>query len=216
MKFIRLRPFAMLVGILLLVALTACARARPEEPTATPAAGGAAAARTPAALSATPTPTSPVATPQGQPTTLAIRTPTPAPAVGGQAAGGAATPIPTITPTPLPTPPTSVSAPAQERVHIVQPGENLFRIALRYGFDVDTVARYNNITNPALIYVGQKIKIPPDGRGAPGGGQTYIVKPGDTLQSIAARFNTTVQALMSANNLTNPDLIYVGQKLRVP
>ncbi|RME50969.1 MAG: hypothetical protein D6796_01925, partial [Caldilineae bacterium] len=68
MKTIRLQSFAVLVGLLLIVALTACARARPEEPTATPSAGGAA-LQTPAAVSLTPTP--PVATPQGQPTTLA-------------------------------------------------------------------------------------------------------------------------------------------------
>jgi putative chitinase len=68
--------------------------------------------------------------------------------------------------------------------------------------------------------VGQKIRIPgygsvtPPGSGS--GGQIYIVQSGDTLASIARKFGTTTNALMSANNLTNPNLIYVGQKLNVP
>jgi LysM repeat protein len=105
-------------------------------------------------------------------------------------------------------------------VHIVQPGENLFRIALRYGTTVDAIAKANNIINPWFIYVGQELMIPTGGGGMPSppgpGGQTYVVQPGDTLYSIAVRYDTTVQALMVANNLSNPNLIYVGQTLKVP
>ena len=50
-----------------------------------------------------------------------------------------------------------------ETIHIVQPGENLFRIGLRYGIPYQTLAAYNGIPNPHLIYVGQPIKIPPSG-----------------------------------------------------
>lgn len=104
-------------------------------------------------------------------------------------------------------------------IHIVQPGENLFRIALRYGTTVDAIAKANNIVNPWFIYVGQELKIPTGGGGMPPpgpGGKTYVVQPGDTLYSIAVRHNTTVQALVVANNLSNPNLIYVGQTLKVP
>jgi LysM repeat protein len=105
-------------------------------------------------------------------------------------------------------------------VHIVQPGENLFRISLRYGTTVDAIAKANNIVNPWFIYVGQELKIPTGGGGMPSppgpGGKTYVVQPGDTLYSIAVRHDTTVQALMVANNLSNPNLIYVGQTLKVP
>lgn len=45
---------------------------------------------------------------------------------------------------------------------------------------------------------------------------TYIVKSGDNLSSIAAKYNTTWQALAAANGLSNPNLIYPGQVLRVP
>lgn len=49
-----------------------------------------------------------------------------------------------------------------ERVHIVQAGENLFRIGLQYGFSVDELATYNNIADPTQIDVGQVIRIPPN------------------------------------------------------
>jgi LysM repeat protein len=103
--------------------------------------------------------------------------------------------------------------------HIVQPGENLFRIALRYGVTVDAIAQANHIVNPWFIYVGQELSIPGGGGGTPGrgpGGRTHVVQPGDTLYSIAVRYDTTVQALVIANNLTSPHLIYVGQTLSVP
>lgn len=53
------------------------------------------------------------------------------------------------------------AAPSEARVHIVQQGENLFRIGLQYGFTVDELATYNGITDPNRIDVGQAIQIPP-------------------------------------------------------
>jgi len=116
-------------------------------------------------------------------------------------------------------PETMPPSPGGQTIHIVQPGENLFRISLRYGTTVEAIARANNIMNPWFIYVGQELVIPTGGGGMPSpgpGGNTYVVQPGDTLYSIAVRFGTTVQALMVANNLSNPHLIYVGQTLKVP
>jgi lipoprotein NlpD len=45
--------------------------------------------------------------------------------------------------------------------HVVQPGENLFRIALRYNLNYVYLAQYNGISNPAKIRVGQVLRIPP-------------------------------------------------------
>jgi LysM repeat protein len=44
----------------------------------------------------------------------------------------------------------------------------------------------------------------------------YVVQPGDTLWSIASRFGTSVQAIMQANGLTNPNYIYVGLTIYIP
>lgn len=57
----------------------------------------------------------------------------------------------------------------------------------------------------------------PGPKDAPGSeDRTYIVQPGDSLWSIARRFGTTVDAIVAANNVVNPDLIYPGEVLRIP
>ena len=56
---------------------------------------------------------------------------------------------------------------------------------------------------------------PPD-EGTGAGGQTYLIESGDTLSSIAQRFDTTVDALVEANNIEDPDLIVVGSELTIP
>src|SRR5688572_20597110 len=103
---------------------------------------------------------------------------------------------------------------AQNRTHVVQAGETLFSIARRYGLTVEQVAAANGITNPALIYVGQVLTIPGGGT-SPGGTTTYMVQAGDTLFSIARRFNTTVDTLIALNGITNPNLLNIGQVLIV-
>jgi LysM repeat protein len=113
-----------------------------------------------------------------------------------------------------------------QQTHVVQPGENLYRIALRYGTTWPVLAQANGITNPNLIYVGQVLVIPgPGGPVAtpvpttappPGGQVTYTVVAGDNLTRIAARFGTTVNAIVQANGIVNPNLIYVGQVLVIP
>jgi LysM repeat protein len=74
---------------------------------------------------------------------------------------------PVVEPTPLPAAPEATAEPTAatsstgETIHIVQPGDNLFRIGLRYGFTYQELAAYNGITNPDSLTVGQQIKIPP-------------------------------------------------------
>lgn len=123
--------------------------------------------------------------------------------------------VPTHTPTPTPT--TSPGTPGAPIVHVVQRGENLFRIALRYNTTVEAIAAANGIHNPQLIYVGQKLTIPRGGATPPpGGGRTHVVQPGENLFRIALRYGTTPQAIAVANNLPNIHLIYAGQVLRIP
>ena len=93
-------------------------------------------------------------------------------------------------------------------VHIVQPGENLFRISLAYGYDWYTVAALNGISNPSRIYVGQRILIPQT--------RYHTVGYGETLASIARYYGSSVAAIASANGLWNPNYIYPGQRLLIP
>lgn len=115
---------------------------------------------------------------------------------------------------------------AQGTVHVVQPGETLYRISLRYGVSVGAIASANNIANINLIFVGQQLIIPAPGQ-QPGPTPTpppqqppaqtdYVVVRGDTLASIARRFGVTVQAIVQANGLANPNLIFAGQRLIIP
>lgn len=124
----------------------------------------------------------------------------------------------------------AVSAQQSSVVHVVAPGENLFRISLRYNVSMAAIASANGITNFNLIYSGQRLTIPgtdgttpttpstppPGGTGTtPDQPTVYVVVRGDTLGNIAARFRTTVQAIASANGITNPNLIFVGQRLTI-
>ena len=68
------------------------------------------------------------------------------------------------------------------------------------------------------------IAVPPSGEGGTGGqveatavpAQIYVVQTGDTLNSIAQQFNTTVEAIVAANNIENPDALLVGTTLTIP
>jgi LysM repeat protein len=108
----------------------------------------------------------------------------------------------------------------------VQWGDTLTGIARRFNTSVQAIVQRNNIPNPNLIYAGQELEIPEDGQPPPppppsptpppGGQTTYVVQRGDTLSRIASRFGTTVALLVQANNIANPNLIYVGQVLLIP
>ena len=117
--------------------------------------------------------------------------------------------------------PAAVSTPGK---HVVQAGENLFRIALRYGTSVEAIAKANGITNSALIYVGQTLTIPGGAPGAPPapapapgtGAKVHIVQPGENLFRIALKYNYSQYYLAKYNGIANPSLIYVGQVIRIP
>ena len=98
------------------------------------------------------------------------------------------------------------------KIYTVQKGDNLTKIATRYGVTVNAIVVANNIVNPNLIYQGQKLVIPTN-TGETNDSTVYIVKKGDTLSSIARRYHTTVNTLVLLNNITNPNLIYPGQRL---
>jgi len=97
--------------------------------------------------------------------------------------------------------------------HIVQRGDTLWSIAQRYNTTVDAIKILNNLTSN-ILQIGQRLQIP-SGSVVPGAGNNYVVRAGDTLWSIANRFNTTVTNLRRLNNLTS-DVLQVGQLLQIP
>lgn len=116
--------------------------------------------------------------------------------------------IPGTTPPPPP--------PATTVKYTVKAGDTLYSIAAKYKTTVTAIAKANNITNINLISVGQVLTIPTTQAPPPATTVKYTVKAGDTLYSIALRYNTTVAAIAKANNITNVNSISVGQVLTIP
>lgn len=126
--------------------------------------------------------------------------------------------FPTATPEPGPV------FPGGECVHTVAQGDNLFRISLRYGSTVETIAAANGISNINLIRPGQQLRIPncttggsaPPNTGGPITGRTHTVQQGETLFQISMRYGTLVMDIARANGISNINLIYIGQQLVIP
>lgn len=109
----------------------------------------------------------------------------------------------------------SQKATPKTSTYIVKKGDTLSGIAKKYGTTVNKLVSLNNIKNPNLIYVGQKIKISGNTSTPKTSKVYYTVKSGDTLSGIAKKYGTTVKQLATWNNIKNVNLIYVNQKLRV-
>ena len=109
--------------------------------------------------------------------------------------------------------------------YTVKAGDTLSAIASRYSTSSSTLASLNSLSNPNLIYVGQVLKVSSNASTSSSTGSSanstvttaasYTVKAGDTLSAIAAKYGTTYQALASANSISNPNDIYVGQVIKV-
>lgn len=101
----------------------------------------------------------------------------------------------------------------------VESGDTLWGIARQYNTTVTSIVSLNNIANPNLIFPGQVLEIYQIQKrsnfvNTSSSSTTYYqVVAGDTLSEIALRFNTSVDALVSLNNIANPNLIYTGQIL---
>ncbi len=122
----------------------------------------------------------------------------------------------------------ALAAPSESGgVYVVRRGDTLAKVAARNGVSIGALARANSIANINIIYVGQRLVIP--GKGAtgvaakpaassaavPAATGVHIVQRGDTLGRIAARYGTSVSALVALNGLRTPNRIWVGQRLRV-
>ena len=98
-----------------------------------------------------------------------------------------------------------------ETTYTVQKGDSLWVIANKYGITTEELKSYNNLTSN-LLSIGQVLKIP---QGKTSTENIYTVKKGDSLWTIANRYNTTVEKIKVLNNLTS-NLLSIGQQLKIP
>jgi LysM repeat protein len=138
---------------------------------------------------------------------------------------------PEAQPTPEPTPePGDVAGaasggeqPAEPQVatYTVQAGDTLFSIAQRFNTTIDEIRTLNGLTT-SFITVGQVLQVP--GAPAPtepqppstGGPVIHTVQAGEWIYSIARQYNVSPQAIIDANGLVNPNMVYPGQQLTIP
>lgn len=100
------------------------------------------------------------------------------------------------------------------RTYTVQAGDTLSGIAAKFGVSTSAISGYRS-GNPNLIYPGERLTINGGSAASKPAARTYTVRAGDNLSSIAARYGTTYQALAAKNGISNPNLIYPGQVLKI-
>lgn len=116
-------------------------------------------------------------------------------------------------------PQNTASAPEQSFKYItVQYGDTLSQIAHQYNTSYQYLSKINDIPNPNLIYVNQVIKVP-----VLSSNEThetshilYSVQRGNTLTGISLKYGVSIESIVKLNGISNPNLIYVGQILRIP
>jgi flagellum-specific peptidoglycan hydrolase FlgJ/nucleoid-associated protein YgaU len=118
--------------------------------------------------------------------------------------------------------------------YTVQRGDTLSGIAAKFNTTYTALAQINHLTNPNRIYIGQQLQLRAQSSKtttsstqaaatssshqtttSSSTAATYTVKSGDTLSAIAAKFNTNYEQLAQLNGISNPNRIYVGQRLQV-
>ena len=157
------------------------------------------------------------------PATLASTTTTttlaPTPTTAAPVASTTTTTVPVASTTAIPT--TTEAADVGPLSVLVEVGDSLSKIAKRYDTTTEILATINGICDVNQIYVGQKILLAAAGSETDDGvdpepiSVTVIVEAGDSLSKIAKQYDTTVDDLMVANDITDPNLVLVGQELVV-
>lgn len=118
----------------------------------------------------------------------------------------------------------SISQVQAAETYRVKSGDTLWKISQKVGVPIEIIIDQNDISNPQNIYVGQKliirISFSNEPTTQPENENRYIinytVRSGDTLWKIAQRYNTTIEKIISSNNIQPPYNIYIGQTLRIP
>jgi LysM repeat protein len=165
--------------------------------------------------------------PQNFQPTNQVEAPTNAPS---QPSNNVAATTPPPPPPPPPAPPAVTTPPEpQAQDYAIAQGDTLGALAKKFGVTLKALLDANPGVQPTKLKIAQKIHIPsaaPSATATPSGApagvaeptegaQSYAVKSGDTLSSIAKQFGVKIKAIRLANNLTT-DRIVVGQKLKIP
>lgn len=118
-------------------------------------------------------------------------------------------------PTPPPQPQAPTPSPLTETTHTVAPGDTVYRLSQRYGVSWVQIAEANGLITPNQIFIGQVLKIPVS---QPGTAPEFVhnVRPGESLFRIALQYGLPLAALVEANGLQPPYVIYPGQTLLIP
>lgn len=130
---------------------------------------------------------------------------------------------------------TAEAVPGQDCIYVVTGGDNLFRIAINNNVSLNALLQANNLSETSIIQPGQELTIPdctPEESAAdsapadddtdtnatalPDGSLVHTVSSGETLSVIARRYGVSMQAIIDATGLTNPDALSIGQELIIP
>jgi len=142
-----------------------------------------------------------------EPTPQAVETTAPTPTVE----------VPTVEPSPQPVETAASASILEETSHIIQSGENLFRISLQYGLDWHLVATANRLSNPNVIYAGESLIIPStDPLPLPSLPATHTVQQGENLYRIGRQYDIPWDTIARSNGIINPNRIQAGQVLAIP
>ncbi len=130
-----------------------------------------------------------------------------------------ATTIPTVAPataTPSPAPTQPIAVQADE--YVVQPGDTLSTIAVKFNTSIAGIQLANNLSDARALQAGRRIKIP-TGKIAPDENTfwfMHVVKAGETYSTIAAGYGVKLSDLLRVNNITNAALVREGDRLVIP
>ncbi len=122
-------------------------------------------------------------------------------------------------------PPAPASGGTDVRIYVVQAGDTLYEIAQKYGMTVEALAQANNLVNPNVIVVGTRLKVPAVSANAteqaevPPGSENpklHLVSAGETLGEIAKMYDVKLSALVEVNDITDPNVLEVGELLQIP
>lgn len=108
-------------------------------------------------------------------------------------------------------------------VYTVRPGDTMFRISNSFGISLQSLIIANpQVTNPNILFPGQQLCIPAEVTPPPPqpfctNGIIYTIQRGDSLFTIARRYNLTVQQMIQANpQISDPNVVEVGQRICIP